>query len=375
MVLWSKIGARGRRGVRVAAAVALVAVLAACDREDIVEADPIRPVRAVQLEDSAGLTRRWFSGRARATQELDLSFRVGGTVTELPVNVGDEIDVGAVVARLDPTTFAADRDRAEADRNRAEAELVNARAQLERGQQLAQRGTLSEASLDEFIAAAQVAEASLAAAEAVLRRAELDLSYTILETPFAGRVTRTYVDNFQDVVAKQAVVRVVDRSRIEMVVDIPESLISYADDVEEIEVVFDAFPDLVIPASIKEIGAEPSATTRTYPVTVIMDQPEEVDILPGMAGRATSREDPRGPELATGLVVPETALFTQGAEAQSFVWVVDDETLSVSAREVRTSELTRFGYTVMAGLEPGDWVVTAGVHHLREGQVVRILEQ
>ena len=355
-------------------AAALVA-LVGCESEAPEVREVVRPVRAVQLEDSAGLARRWFSGRAKATQEVDLSFRVAGTLIDLPVDVGDEITAGAPVAQLDPTTFQADRDRAQADRNRSQAELVNAQAQLERNRRLTERGTQSEAALDEYIAAADVAVASVAAGDAALRRAELDLTYTTLNAPFSGRVTRTYVENFQDVVAKQSIVRIVDSSRIEMVVDIPESLISYADEVEQIEVVFDAFPDLTVPATIKEIGTEASETTRTYPVTLIMDQPEGATILPGMAGRATSRDDPRGPELTSGLVIPETALFTQGEGGDSFVWVLDEAPMTVARRAVQTSDLTSFGYVVLDGLQPGEWVVTAGVHYLREGQTVRLLDQ
>ena len=111
---------------------------------------------------------------------------------------------------------------------------------------------------------------------------------------------------------KQPIVRLVDSSRIEMVVDVPETLISYARLVGDVEVIFDPFPDLVIPAKIKEIGSKPTETTRTYPVTLIMDQPEGVVILPGMAGKA-SPKGPPPPEVAeAGLIVPDTAVFTPG---------------------------------------------------------------
>ena len=85
---------------------------------------------------------------------------------------------------------------------------------------------------------------------------------------------------------KQPVVRIVDASQIELIVDIPEHLISLAPLLDTAEVRFDAFPDAELVATVKEIGAEASQTTRTYPVTLVMDQPEDLRILPGMAGRA-----------------------------------------------------------------------------------------
>jgi len=63
--------------------------LSACDREEESATETVRPVRAVQLADASSFERRWFSGRARATQEIDLSFRVAGPLIELPVDVGD----------------------------------------------------------------------------------------------------------------------------------------------------------------------------------------------------------------------------------------------------------------------------------------------
>ena len=72
-----------------------------------------------------------------------------------------------------------------------------------------------------------------------------------------------------------------------MTVSIPESQSSLAPHVRNVKVRFDAFPGLGVPATIKEIGTEADKTTRSYPVRVIMDQPEGNRILPGMAGRAS----------------------------------------------------------------------------------------
>ena len=92
------------------------------------------------------------------------------------------------------------------------------------------------------------------------------------------------MENFEDVQNKQAILRLLDDSKIEMIIDIPEHLIINAAYVKDAFVVFDAFPGREIAATIKEIGTEASSTTRTYPVTLIMDQPEDIRILPGMTG-------------------------------------------------------------------------------------------
>jgi RND family efflux transporter MFP subunit len=350
--------------------------LGGCDEEqEEMAAETVRPVRAVQLADASPFAHRWFSGRAKATQEIDLSFRVAGPLIERPVDVGDTVQKGDLIARIDPTTFIADVNKARAELERSIAEATNADSQLERQQTLTEKGWTAEARLDEFVAAANITKAAVAAYRAALERAELDLGYTELKAPFAGEIVRTYAENFLDVREKQPIVRLVDSSRIEMVVDVPETLISYARLVGDVEVIFDPFPDLVIPAKIKEIGSEASETTRTYPVTLIMDQPDGAVILPGMAGKA-SPKGPPPPEVAeAGLIVPDTAVFTLPDDAKTCVWVLDPEAGVVHRREIRTGNVTRFGLAVLDGVAPGEWVVTAGVHYLEEGQKVRLPEE
>ena len=348
-------------------------------REEIPPPDATRMVRAVQVSDPAEFTSRWFPGRAKATQEVDLSFRVAGPLIERPVNVGDELPKGQLMARIDPRDFEVELRNVQGQLERAQALLKRAEADYERVLEARRLnpGAVSQAFVDRKYQEVASTQAEIRSLQAAVAAARDRLSYTYLKASFDGIVTATYVDNFQDVQAKQPIARLIDHSQIEMIVSIPENMIHHADYLRAagrvLNVRFDPFPAHVIEAEIKEIGKEASRTTRTYPVTLIMDQPENVKILPGMAGRAT-----RGvaiPEMMDegNLVIPETALFSPDDSNSSYVWVIDDQAQTVSKRQVVTGALLDTGVAIKDGLKPGEWIATAGVHYLKEGQQVKIM--
>ncbi len=347
-------------------------------QEEVPKKEAIRSVRAIQVSDPADFAKRWFPGQAKATQEVDLSFRVAGPLVTFPVNVGDKVNKGDVVARIDPRDFEVDLRNAQGQLEKAKAVLQKAETDYERFARIKKRdaGAISQAMIDRSFQQVESSKAEIRSLEASVDAARDRLSYTHLKAPFDGIVTATYVENYEDVKAKQPIVRLIDHSEIEMIVNIPENLISHADYLETagkvLKVRFDPFPDREIEAQIKEIGKEASKTTRTYPVTLVMDQPEDIKILPGMAGNAASTVPPAEMQGQSQVVIPETSVFSPD-ENNTYVWVIDEQAKTVNKREVKTGKLLDSGIEVLEGIQPGEWIATAGVHYLKEGQQVRIL--
>jgi RND family efflux transporter MFP subunit len=204
--------------------------------------------------------------------------------------------------------------------------------------------------------------------------AQRKVNYTSLQAPFTGVVVATYVENFETVLPKQTILRLLDPSSIEFVVAVPENVISYTSYVKDISVSFDALPGVVVPAKIKEIGREASAATRTYPVTLVMSQPDGAEILPGMAGAAkVTALLPRDAREA-GIEIPATAVFALADSRKSYVWIIDETSKTLSSREVEVGRLTSQGVLIRTGIAPGDWIVIKGVHSVSEGDTVRIMD-
>ncbi len=430
------VSGRRRNLSRLVAALTLAGLLAACEEE--VQQEIIRPVEAIRVGEAKEFVEHRFPGQSKATQEVNLSFRVQGPLISLSVAVGSVVETGDVVAQIDPRDYQVALRNVEAQLARANAELDamrearpedirRARAKVDKasaavklaGQDLtrlenikkADPGAVAQAAIDRAVdrksqsdAALRNAleelriaetgarkediaakEAEIASIDAAINAAEDALSYSYLQAPFDGTIVATYVENFEDVQAKQPIVRLLDTSKVEMIIDIPEGYISFEPYIDRIEVTFDAFPETVLAAEIVEIGQEATATTRTYPVTLRMDQPKDAQILPGMAG--TAKGYLRPPDASLGILLPTNAV-TSDQSGKSYVWVLRPQgepspggssfgevTAVANKREVTVGKLSPRGIEVKSGVSPGDWIATAGLNVLRDGQMVRLREQ
>lgn len=348
-------------------------LLSACAEKEAPEEEVIRPVRAMIVGDTAELERRSFPGHAKATQEVDLSFRVAGPLISLPVKVGDKMELGDLVARIDPRDFEVEQRKAEGELQRKVAYRERAKSEYERLLGIQKKGTglVSEVRVDRAREDYQIAKADIATYRASVDATKDAVGYTHLKAPFDGTIVATHVENFEYVQARQPIVRLLDSTRVEFVFNVPETMISMVPQVANIRVRFDAFPQVEIPAEIKEIGGEASATTRTYPVTLIMDQPEGVEILPGMAGKVKGKARRQAGESGTTILIPMTSVFSPESGEQSFVWVIDQDSKTVSRRAVKLGGLSISGVAVQEGLQAGELIATAGVNFLSEGQQIR----
>lgn len=338
----------------------LLSVMACKNNQDS-DTTVVRPVKVIQLGQEEAFGERHFTGKAEASDAATLAFEVHGKLNKFNTNIGDKVKKGAVLATVDSRDFKNALDQAKAELKRAEAQYNRLKKALEANAVSKQQVTDANAALE--------------SARALVNIRSKAFDDTKIIAPFSGVVVSQFVKNYENIQAKQPIVRIVAIDQVEMVVDIPEHLISLASTDMKVLVAFDAFPETVISAKIHEIGKEASSTTRTFPVTLIMNQPETVTILPGMSGKAwrnpSATLDAKTSSLS-GFEVPISAILSK-SKTENYVWVFNTEIENVSKRKIELGDITNNG-VLIKGVKGGEYIVTAGVHVLTEGQNVRLFK-
>jgi RND family efflux transporter MFP subunit len=321
----------------------------------------VRPLKVMVIPDPGAVQERAFPGTVRAARRAQLSFEVPGRLIELPVKQGQRVRQGDLIARLDPRDF-------EARVKAAQAEYDKALAQFKRGEELVKEGYISRAEFDRLTSRRDVARADL-------DKAEKALEDTFLNAAFDGLIASRAVENFQEVEAKETIVELQDPTELELVVSLPENLMSRVRQGIrfQLEATFEAIPDRRFPVRVKEFATEADPATQTFEVVLALSNPEEANILPGMTATVSGRRAGDAPA-PIRIAVPSSVLL--GDADQRFVWVVGRDDHVVRRRAVTAEPSARAGYHEIAtGLEPGEMVATAGVHHLEAGMRVKPVEK
>lgn len=346
-------------------------VIAGCEQPDVEEDPIVRPVKYARVVVQGESESRTYSGSARAELETDLSFRVGGTLTRRPVNVGDAVERGDLVATVDTTDYQVRLDEARAGLARAEAEQRNADANYERTRDLYENQNASRTQLDQARAVAESAEAQYRAAAQQVEAARLQLSYTRLTAPQRCTVAQTYVEVNQNVSPGQPVARLNCGGCAEVVVSVSDTDISRVKDGMIVTAAVNALPGIEIPGVVREVGVATAARGTTFPVTVALMEACE-DVRSGMAVDVAF-SFPTAAD-AGSLVVPYVSV---GEDRNGhYVFVIEPDVegkLFANRRPVTIGRAMSDGIAIADGLSAGELIATAGVRRLTSGQQVTLL--
>lgn len=353
-----------RRASGVALALAATAALAACDSEDEAAPAEVRPVRVLTVEETAGGQTVSVAGVVESQTLVNLAFRIGGRMTERLVDVGDLVEPGQLLARLDPTDEQNGVRAAEASLVAANGQLSEARINYDRQRQLYERQIAARVAFERAEQVFTTTQAAADAAEAQVGIARRRLADTELYADARGVVTEVGAEPGEVVQAGRTIVQKSQDDGLDAVFDLAASVLAASPPDPEVTVSLTLTPAVTAQGRVREIAPRADAVTGTFRVRVgLIDPPAEMRLGSTVTGRAHFGG-------AGGIELPATALTeTEGAPA---VWVVDPATNTVSLRPIGVARFNPATVSVSDGLEVGEIVVTAGVQALRPGQEVRV---
>jgi multidrug efflux system membrane fusion protein len=344
---------------------ALVACgLVACGGER--EAAPApRPVLVAHPQAGGALVADAYPGEVRARQESALSFRVGGNLVRRHVDVGDAVRSGQVLAELDPGDLRLQAEAARAQAGAATAELQRAAAERARYEKLLAEQLISRSAYDQANTAYKAAAGQAEAARANLDVARNQAGYAQLRAPRDGVIATRQAEAGQVVGAGQTVFTLSGDAGREVAIALPEARIrDYSVGQPALVELWNA-PHERLPARIREIAPAADPQARTYAARVALDAEAAQAVELGQSARVylqDARDD-------ASLRVPLSALQRRNGKGTA-VWVVDPATRKLRLANVRAGAFGDEGVPIQSGLSASDWIVIAGGHLLREGQVV-----
>jgi len=321
------------------------------------------PVKMATVGAIQAFDYRYYPAKIRSSQRVKLAFQVAGQIVKFPLKAGDMVHKGQVLGELDSRDY-------ENTYKSAVATYTESKSDYERYNQLVGKEAVSVATFQEKRKTYEVAEAAM-------KIAKKALDDTKLVAPFDGVVASTYVDNFQDIQAKQEILSLQGTSDIELIIHIPEKDVirtpakqSHREYTEKTHpvAIFPALGKQTFPLQFQEFEAEADASTQAFKAILTMPAPQNYCIRPGMTA-IVKLVDSLVSEETLGYWVPASSV-AEDNQGHAYVWKVDTQQ-TVRKCQVTLGRMDSERVVITSGLKQGDVIAASGIHFLVEGMTVR----
>ena len=311
---------------------------------------------------SANVGQDVFPGEIRARYEPQLGFRIGGKISQRQVDVGDRVSKGTSLAKLDTDDVRLQLDAARAQFASAQADHKLARSELERYRELLERRVISRSQFDSFESRFDASAAQLRQARANLDVARNQADYASLKAPRDGVIAQRLAEAGQVVAAGQTVFVLAADGDREVRIDLPEQDVGRFTIGMPVAIELWSRPGQVFPGKLRELSPAADPRSRTYEARVAFDN-DQVGAELGQSARVfVSGAD------NDVLSIPLSALTAE--EDATYVWVVNPDDSALVKSLVEVGPYQEQVVPVLSGLQADDWIVAAGTHLVRDGQVV-----
>ena len=360
---------------------ALALAISACDKTPVAETKPaLAKVRTEVIATAPLSVSNELSGRVVAPRVAQVSARVAGVVLKRAFTEGSEVKQGDVLFLIDPAPFKADLDSAQAALRKSEAVALQAKLQDQRYAELIEINAISRQDHDNARAAAQQANADVAANQAAVQRAKLNLGYATVTAPISGRIGRALVT--EGALVGQG--EVTPLARIQQLNPIHVDLTQSTRDLDNLREAFRA-------GELQQVGKQQAKATlirdngSLYPLpgkllfTDVTVDPStgqiilrsefpnpDYDLLPGSFVRVRLEQAVN----KEGISVPQRAVLRDSAGVAQVLLIDADNRVQLQSVQLGSAHNDRWAVT--SGLKAGDRIVTEGLQHARPGEQVQI---
>jgi len=339
--------------------------LAGCSQEkaEVVQ-EVVRPVKVVEIGEAQTTRQLDYSGSVRARTEMNLGFRIAGKVTERLVDIGQHVNAGDVLARVDSSDYELSVKSAQASLDAAERQVETVDLAKKRAEQLYAKNFAPKSQLDQATLTYDQAVATRDAARSTLAQAQNQVHYTDLKASRAGIVTAVSADVGQVVGAGTPVMTVAVDGEKEVSIAVPEMDIAGFRPGKEVKASFWSDEGLTLDGKVREVAGSADPQSRTFAVRVSL--PNDPRVLLGMTANVEATVGSK----AQLVSIPLTAMAEK--DGKQIVWTVDRASDTVHPRPIKVANFTADGVSVADGLKQGDVVVAAGTQFMTENLKVKL---
>jgi RND family efflux transporter MFP subunit len=347
-----------------AAWLVMVVSLVGCGEDALPEAEAPRPVRTITVTKQEGGARLSFTGQIEAQDSARLGFRIGGRLQDRLVNIGDQVEAGRILARLESQNERNVLRTAEAGLTAAQAAANQAENQMNRQRTLLRHWT-TRVLFEQAEMAHLTARANVDAAAAQLKAARDLVGFTEITADAPGIVVAIGAEPGEVVQAGQTAVTLARGGGRDAIFHVPAAVLRGVPTDATVEVRLADAPSIVAKGRAREVAPQADPVTRTFEVKIgLIDPPESMRLGATVIGTAAN-------QIGALMRLPASAITRTAAEPA--VWVVDPASQRVDLRPVEILSFDPAFIEVGGGLQTGEIVVTAGVHALHPGRAVRLV--
>ncbi len=307
------------------------------------------------------------SGVIRAWQKAIILSETAGKVESISAKVGDCLEIGAPILKIDDEMLRYTLEQAEAHVHQLEANRETSRKEFERKKALFKNKIISELEFDLIRAREKADHALLDSAKASLKIVRRDLRESLITSPIRGILAERFVDIGTNVARGTKVATVIDIERVKINAGLSEKEIAKIKEGQQVEVETDAYPGKIYSGTVYSVGTKADDFTLSFPVEIVVYNNHNLILKPGMTARIAIKTG----TYSDAISLPQEAVAERNGRYH--VWTVN----SGRAHKVPVTPIDTLGSKIVIkdSLKPGQYVVVSGLERLFEGSSVHIIKE